>query len=198
VARAGKRAFDIVGSTLALIVLSPLIAVIAIAIKLDSPGPVMFTQRRTGRGGGQFAMHKFRTMIDGAHDRRDSLIHLNEATGGLFKISQDPRVTRFGAFLRKTSLDELPQLADVLRGHMSLVGPRPLIPEEDALITGPYRLRLQVRPGMTGPWQVAGASRVPLEEMARLDLTYAESWGVWGDVKLVVRTVPHVIMRRGV
>jgi lipopolysaccharide/colanic/teichoic acid biosynthesis glycosyltransferase len=197
-ARTAKRTLDVLASALALVVLSPLIALISIAIRLDSPGPVLFTQRRIGRGGRPFNMLKFRTMIDGADDHKNEVLHLNEIDGGMFKISADPRLTRFGAFLRSTSLDELPQLVDVLRGQMSLVGPRPLIPEEDALIRGAYRQRSDARPGMTGPWQVAGASRVPLDQMVELDCDYVEGWTIWGDAKLIVKTLPHVVLRRGI
>jgi lipopolysaccharide/colanic/teichoic acid biosynthesis glycosyltransferase len=143
-------------------------------------------------------MVKFRTMADGADDRKDELRHLNEAADGLFKIHADPRITRVGRWLRKTSLDELPQLFHVLSGEMSVVGPRPLVPEEDARIQGPFRCRTEVRPGMTGPWQVAGASQVPIGEMMELDREYVENWTAWRDVSLIVRTIPHVVMRRGI
>jgi len=195
---AAKRALDLFLSALVLIVLSPLIALIAIAIKLDSPGPILFRQRRIGRRGEFFGMLKFRTMVDGADARKEELRHLNEAANGLFKISADPRITRVGRILRKTSLDELPQLFQVVSGDMSIVGPRPLVPEEDALIHGPYRCRTEVRPGLTGPWQVAGSSRVPIEEMMKLDREYVENWSAWRDVSLIVQTIPHVVMRRGV
>jgi lipopolysaccharide/colanic/teichoic acid biosynthesis glycosyltransferase len=137
-------------------------------------------------------------MVDGADGRKDELRHLNEAADGFFKIVDDPRLTRFGAFLRTTSLDELPQLFHVITGRMSLVGPRPLVPEEDARVHGGLRLRLQVRPGMTGPWQVAGASQVPLSEMVELDCAYVRNRTLIGDLKLLVGTVPHVLLRRGI
>jgi lipopolysaccharide/colanic/teichoic acid biosynthesis glycosyltransferase len=196
-ARASKRAFDIVGSLLALVILAPVWALIAIMIKLDTPGPVLFRQPRVGRDGEAFAMLKFRTMIREADQQKLQLLHLNEAGDGLFKIRDDPRVTRFGRFLRSTSLDELPQLLHVLTGRMSLVGPRPLVPEEDVLIDGSYRRRLEMRPGMTGRWQVAGASRIPMSEMVVLDYDYVRDWSLFGDVKLLVGTLPHVILRRG-
>jgi lipopolysaccharide/colanic/teichoic acid biosynthesis glycosyltransferase len=192
-----KRSFDIVGGLLALLALIPAFLVIAIAIKLDSPGPVFFTQRRIGRNGRPFAMLKFRTMIDGADTQKLRLLHLNEHQDGLFKITDDPRVTRLGSHLRSTSLDELPQLIDVIFGSMSLVGPRPLVAEEDALIGGPLRRRLEMRPGMTGPWQVAGASRLPMGVMTALDYEYVDSQSFAGDIGLIVRTVPHVLKRRG-
>lgn len=197
VRRVVKRSFDLVAGLLALVALAPLFLVIAIAIKLDSPGPVFFTQRRIGRNGRPFAMLKFRTMVDGAEQQKLLFLHLNEQEGGLFKIFDDPRATRLGSHLRSTSLDELPQLIDVIRGSMSLVGPRPLVAEEDALISGHLRRRLEMRPGMTGPWQVAGASRVPMGAMTALDYEYVDSQCFAGDIGLIVRTVPHVLMRRG-
>jgi lipopolysaccharide/colanic/teichoic acid biosynthesis glycosyltransferase len=194
---AAKRAFDVVGSLLALVILAPVWALIAIMIKLDTPGPVLFRQPRVGRDGRIFAMLKFRTMMRDADQHKLQLLHLNEAGDGLFKIRDDPRVTRFGRFLRSTSLDELPQLLQVLTGQMSLVGPRPLVPEEDALIDGSYRRRLEMRPGMTGRWQVAGASRIPMSEMVVLDCDYVRDWSLLGDVRLLVGTVPPVVLRRG-
>jgi lipopolysaccharide/colanic/teichoic acid biosynthesis glycosyltransferase len=193
-----KRGLDIALSITALVVLAPAIAVISLMIKLDSPGPLLFRQKRIGRYGNPFGMLKFRTMVDGADDRKGEVRHLNQAADGLFKIHADPRTTRVGSWLRKTSLDELPQLLQVLTGEMSIVGPRPLIPEEDVQIQGPYRCRTQVRPGMTGPWQVAGSSRVPIDEMMELDRDYVENWTAWRDVSLIMRTIPHVVMRRGV
>lgn len=194
---AGKRGFDIVFASLALILLSPFLALIAILIKRDSSGPLLFTQQRIGRHGGAFGMLKFRSMIDGADDHKHTVLHLNERQGGLFKITGDPRVTRFGGWLRSTSLDELPQLINVLRGEMSVVGPRPLIGEEDQLITGLLRRRLDVRPGMTGPWQAAGASDVPLAEMAVMDYEYVDKHTFLADLLLILRTIPHVLLRRG-
>lgn len=193
-----KRMFDLLFASVAILVLAPFMVAVALAIKIDSPGPVFFRQRRVGRWGSEFEMLKFRTMVDGADDHKHRLRHLNEAAEGLFKITRDPRVTRTGRPLRSTSLDELPQLFQVLRGEMSLVGPRPLVTDEDAKIAGPYRRRVEMRPGLTGPWQVAGASRVPISEMAVLDRDYVESWSLWGDLKLILRTVPHVVLRRGV
>jgi lipopolysaccharide/colanic/teichoic acid biosynthesis glycosyltransferase len=194
--RIAKRTFDIVFSGAALIVLSPILLAIAVAVKIDSSGPVCFRQTRIGRNGRPFSMLKFRTMFDGADDHKHMLAHLNEREG-LFKISADPRVTRFGSFLRSTSIDELPQLFQVLAGQMSVVGPRPLIPNEDSLVRGHLRRRLDVRPGLTGPWQVGGPAAIPLEEMARLDCEYADEHGLAKDVALIARTVPLVIRRRG-
>jgi lipopolysaccharide/colanic/teichoic acid biosynthesis glycosyltransferase len=196
-ARSVKRTIDLVGAALLVLVLAPVWLMIALLIKIDSPGPILFRQRRIGRDGEPFAMLKFRTMIDGADDHKASLLHLNEAADGLFKINGDPRVTRIGRWLRATSLDELPQLIHVITGRMSLVGPRPLVPEEDARITGAQRRRLQMRPGMTGAWQVAGASAVPIHEMVILDGTYVDDWSLWLDVKLLAQTAGHVIRRKG-
>jgi lipopolysaccharide/colanic/teichoic acid biosynthesis glycosyltransferase len=192
-----KRGFDVAGSLLALVLLTPRWIAIAIAIKVDSPGPVLYRQRRVGRGGGWFEMLKFRTMVNGAHGQRDELQHLNECEDGLFKVTEDPRITRVGRFLRATSLDELPQLVQVLTGAMSMVGPRPLVPEEDLLIVGQYRKRHELRPGITGPWQVAGASRVPIREMVKLDYDYVVGQSVRGDIRLILGTLPHVVLRRG-
>lgn len=196
-ARAAKRVFDLAFAVAALVVLTPFLALTALAIKLDSPGPVLFRQRRIGRWGREFEMLKFRTMVDGADDHKHRLRHLNEAAEGLFKINGDPRTTRTGRMLRATSLDELPQLLHVLTGRMSLVGPRPLVAEEDAEF-GAHNPRRVVRPGLTGPWQVAGASRIPIREMIVLDNDYVENWSFWGDIRLIVLTIPHVVLRRGV
>jgi exopolysaccharide biosynthesis polyprenyl glycosylphosphotransferase len=191
-----KRGLDIVGSTLAVVLLAPVMAVIALAILIDSGRPVLFRQRRVGRDGKGFDMVKFRTMIDGAEEQKEDLRHLNEAVG-LFKIDSDPRVTRVGRFLRRTSLDELPQLFNVQKGEMSLVGPRPLILEEDQLIEGWRRRRLHLTPGMTGHWQILGSARIPLEEMMRIDYLYVTNWSLWLDVKILLRTLPYVLARKG-
>jgi exopolysaccharide biosynthesis polyprenyl glycosylphosphotransferase len=191
-----KRVLDLTVSALALIVLSPLLAIIAAAIKLDSRGAVLFRQLRIGRDGEPFEMLKFRTMVSGAHERQHELHHLNQAEG-LFKIADDPRITRVGALLRRTSLDELPQLWNVIRGDMSLVGPRPLVGEEDRRIQGWQRRRLQLTPGMTGHWQVLGSARIPLNEMVKIDYLYVTNWSLWNDVKILLRTVPHVAGRKG-
>lgn len=191
-----KRAFDIVGSGLGLLFLAPVLALLALAVKLDSRGQVLFRHARTGRHGETFRMHKFRTMVTEAEDLKAALAAENEAIG-LFKIADDPRVTRIGRFLRRASLDELPQLWDVFRGRMSLVGPRPLIAEETERIGGWHRRRLELVPGMTGPWQVLGSARIPLEEMSQLDYLYAASWSLWADIKILLRTIPFVLGRRG-
>jgi len=157
---------------------------------------VFFGQPRVGKDGKAFEMLKFRTMVDGADAQRDPLAHLN-ATSGLVKLSNDPRVTRVGKFLRRTSLDELPQLLNVLNGEMSLVGPRPLVADEDALIEGHHRDRRNLTPGMTGPWQVLGPHRPPLAEMVKADYLYATNWSLWEDAKIIFRTLAHVAARRG-
>jgi exopolysaccharide biosynthesis polyprenyl glycosylphosphotransferase len=191
-----KRATDVIGAGVGLVVLSPLAALIAVAIKLDSRGPVLFRQERVGRDGRTFAMAKFRTMVDGADRQQRALRHQNQADG-LFKIADDPRITRVGRILRRASLDELPQLWNVLRGEMSLVGPRPLVPEDDQRVEGWYRRRLQLTPGMTGRWQVLGSARIPLQEMVKLDYLYAANWSLWLDVKIMLRTIGFVLSRRG-
>jgi exopolysaccharide biosynthesis polyprenyl glycosylphosphotransferase len=191
-----KRAFDLVGATIGLIAISPVLAALALAIRLDSRGPVFFKQTRVGREGRRFEIFKFRSMCTDAEQRKAELLHLNE-TVGLFKIADDPRITRVGRFIRRTSLDELPQLFNVLRGEMSLVGPRPLVVDEDAKVEGMLRARLHLTPGMTGPWQVLGSGRVPMQEMVKIDYLYVAGWSLWADVKLLVRTVPHMLARGG-
>lgn len=192
-----KRALDVVGASMGLIAIAPLMALIALAIKLDSRGPVLFRQLRVGHNGKRFRMCKFRTMVRDADRLKESLRDLNEAQEGLFKIARDPRITRVGGLLRRCALDELPQLFDVLRGEMSLVGPRPLVVDEDECVKGWYRRRLELMPGMTGPWQILGPARVPLQEMVAIDYLYVANWSLWGDVKILLRTVPHVFGRQG-
>jgi lipopolysaccharide/colanic/teichoic acid biosynthesis glycosyltransferase len=191
-----KRGFDVAGAAVGLIVLGPLMAILALLVRLDSPGPSIYSQTRVGRGGRRFTMLKLRTMVDGADALKPALSELNEADG-LFKIAADPRVTRVGSWLRRYSLDELPQLLNVLRGEMSLVGPRPLVVDDDARITGLDRRRLYLTPGMTGSWQILGSARVPLSEMIKLDYLYVTGWSLWSDVKILLRTVPYVLARRG-
>ncbi len=192
-----KRVFDLIGASIGLLAVSPLLIAVAIAIKLDSRGPVFFRQQRVGRHGKRFQMLKFRTMVPEAEAMKDSLRHRNEAMEGLFKIAEDPRVTRVGRWLRRSALDELPQLFNIVRGEMSLVGPRPLVIEEDQRIEGWHRRRLELMPGMTGPWQILGPARVPLREMVAIDYLYVANWSPWSDVKILLRTVPHVVGRRG-
>jgi exopolysaccharide biosynthesis polyprenyl glycosylphosphotransferase len=194
--RAIKRTLDIVGATLLLALTAPLAAVIAIAVAVTTPGPILFRQQRIGRDGRAFTMWKFRSMVRDAEAHKQDLQPRNEALG-LFKIAEDPRITRVGRILRRTSLDELPQLVNVLRGQMSIVGPRPLVPAEDSTIAGWSRRRLHVRPGMTGVWQVMGSARVPMDEMVELDNLYVVSWSPWLDLKILVRTLDVIVARRG-
>ena len=202
----GCRALDIVGSAILLILLSPLLALIAILVRLDSPGSPIFRQRRVGRDTVPFTVNKFRTMHDGVpHDRhRDYVLGLiagehreHTTPGPQFKMTGDARVTRFGRALRRSSLDELPQLWNVLRGEMSLVGPRPAIPYEVEHYPPHWFARFAVKPGVTGLWQVNGRSTVTLEEMVRLDVEYARRRSVWLNIAILVRTVPAVLSGRG-
>jgi exopolysaccharide biosynthesis polyprenyl glycosylphosphotransferase len=195
--RALKRAFDLLATSVGFLVLGPVIAVLAAAVRLDSRGPVFFRQVRVGRDGRHFRMVKFRSMVVDAEQQKERLRSLNEVGDGMFKISDDPRVTRVGRFLRRTSLDELPQILNVLRGEMSLVGPRPLVTDEDAQVQGLDRSRLHLTPGMTGPWQVLG-TRVPMQEMVGLDYLYVANWSLWLDLKLLLHTIRHVLLRGNV
>jgi exopolysaccharide biosynthesis polyprenyl glycosylphosphotransferase len=195
--RALKRAFDLIVTTIGVLAVSPLLIAIAIAIKLDSKGPILFRQVRVGRDGRHFKIFKFRSMVVDAEEQKERLRQFNEVGEGMFKLSADPRVTRVGSILRRTSLDELPQFLNVLRGEMSLVGPRPLVTEEDAQVLGLDRSRLYLTPGMTGPWQVLG-SRVPMREMVGIDYLYVANWSLWQDVKLLLHTVRHVARRGNV
>ena len=192
-----KRGFDLVATSIGLIVVAPLMAAIALAVWLDSRGSILFSQVRVGRDGKQFVMFKFRSMVPDAESRKERLRAHNEAGAGLFKLADDPRITGLGRFLRRTSLDELPQLINVIRGEMSLVGPRPLVVDEDSQVSGLDRSRLHLTPGMTGPWQVLGL-RVPMQEMVGIDYLYVANWSLWLDVKILLRTVLHVLRRRNV
>jgi exopolysaccharide biosynthesis polyprenyl glycosylphosphotransferase len=192
-----KRAFDLLGASLGLLAVSPLLAVIAVWVKLEDGGPVFFRQQRVGRYGQRFEMLKFRTMIPDADALKESLRDRNEAQEGLFKIAADPRITKVGRWLRCSALDELPQLWNIVRGEMSLVGPRPLVVDEDRRVEGWHRRRLELTPGMTGPWQILGPARVPLREMVAIDYLYVANWSLWTDIKILMRTIPHVIGRRG-
>jgi exopolysaccharide biosynthesis polyprenyl glycosylphosphotransferase len=192
-----KRVFDIASASIGLVAVAPLMLAAAVAIKLDSRGPVFFRQLRVGRHGKRFHIYKFRTMGPDAEALKDSLRHRNEAQEGLFKIADDPRITRVGHLLRKSSFDEMPQLLNILKGEMSLVGPRPLVVEEDVRVVGWHRRRLELTPGMTGHWQILGPARAPLREMVAIDYLYVANWSLWTDVKIVLRTVSYVIGRRG-
>ena len=191
-----KRCLDFVGATLLILLLLPLLALIAIAIKVDSRGPVFFRQNRVGKDGGRFDVLKFRTMHRDAEARRHELLAQSMDPNWLH-LEHDPRITRVGHKLRHLSLDELPQLWNVLRGEMSLVGPRPLIESEDKMIGGWGRSRLDLTPGMTGVWQVLGRTNIPFEEMVKLDYLYVTNWSLWTDIRLLLRTLPVVIARRG-
>jgi exopolysaccharide biosynthesis polyprenyl glycosylphosphotransferase len=192
-----KRLLDVAVAVAVLVLIAPLLALIAIAIKLDSRGRVLFVQRRIGKDAKPFPMFKFRTMVSGADALKEQLAHLNEAHYPMFKIPDDPRVTRVGGLLRRTSLDELPQLINVLRGQMSLVGPRPLVPQEHDHVIGWHRARLDLTPGLTGPWQVMGRTRIPFDEMVKLDYLYVNEWSLWNDLKLLLRTAKVVAARSG-
>jgi exopolysaccharide biosynthesis polyprenyl glycosylphosphotransferase len=193
-----KRVFDLVSSSVLLVMLLPLCATIAIIIKVTSPGPVLFRQSRIGLGKRRFPMYKFRTMIADAEQQLRKLEHLNEASGPVFKLKNDPRITPFGRFLRKTSLDELPQLINVLKGEMSLVGPRPLpVRDYEGFNEDWQRRRFSVRPGLTCLWQIAGRSSIPFEKWMQLDLQYIDRWSFWLDMQILMRTIPAVIRGLG-
>jgi exopolysaccharide biosynthesis polyprenyl glycosylphosphotransferase len=191
-----KRALDMTVGAVVLLLSLPVMAVVAAAIKFDSRGPVLFRQKRIGRNGHPFTIYKFRSMITGAERMRRDLTALNE-TDGLFKIANDPRVTPVGKFLRKTYLDELPQLLNVLWGNMSLVGPRPLVESEDALLQGYDRHRSRLTPGMTGPWQLRGPMNATLSELVKLDYMYASNWSIWADIDILLGTAARVFTRHG-
>jgi exopolysaccharide biosynthesis polyprenyl glycosylphosphotransferase len=192
-----KRASDIVVSLAVLILLSPLLLLISVAIKLDSPGPILFKQVRVGKGGRKFVCYKFRSMRQGAEKERPQLADRDEVAGPTFKIRHDPRCTRVGRFLRRTSMDEFAQLYNVLRGEMSLVGPRPAIPFELEQYQEWHRKRLEVSPGITGLWQVSGRSQLTFDEMCLLDIYYLENWSPLLDLKIAIKTIPTVVGGRG-
>jgi exopolysaccharide biosynthesis polyprenyl glycosylphosphotransferase len=193
-----KRAVDLVGAALALLVLSPLLALLALLVKLTSPGPVLFAQVRYGRNRSRFRMYKFRTMVQNAEAQQAYLETMNEAQGPVFKIRRDPRITPLGAFLRRTSLDELPQLWNVLRGEMSLVGPRPLPVRDVQLFAEPWLMRrFSVAPGITGLWQISGRSTLGFDKWIQLDLAYIDQWSLWLDLVILLRTIPAVVIGRG-
>jgi lipopolysaccharide/colanic/teichoic acid biosynthesis glycosyltransferase len=175
----------------------PLWLLIAAAIKLDSRGPVLFLDRRIGVGERDFGMLKFRTMVAGAAAQQGELEEANEAEGALFKIREDPRVTRVGRLLRRFSLDEIPQVVNVVKGEMSLVGPRPLPLRDYRLLEDWHRARYRVLPGMTGLWQISGRSGLTFDDLVRLDFTYLENWSIWLDVSIIAKTIPAVLTRRG-
>lgn len=194
-----KRMVDVVGAGVGLVLLSPLLALIAAVIKLESPGPVFFTQDRIGQGGRRFRIVKFRTMVDGAEKHRDELLSRSlYSDPRLFKVPDDPRLTRLGRFLRRASIDELPQLLNVLRGEMSLVGPRPPLPSEVALYKEHHYARFDVRPGITGPWQVAGRNEITdFERIIALETSYIREWSLLSDLSVLLRTVRVVAQMKG-
>ena len=192
-----KRAFDITVAVVALLLAAPITLVAAIAIKRSSPGPVIFAQERIGRDGRPFRVFKFRTMVVDADARKAELAHRNEADGPMFKIADDPRVTRVGALLRKFSIDEIPQFVNVLRGEMSVVGPRPALGSEVEQWTDDVHDRLRVLPGITGMWQVSGRSDTTFEEYKRLDLYYVDNWSLAHDLRIVLKTFSAVVASRG-
>jgi exopolysaccharide biosynthesis polyprenyl glycosylphosphotransferase len=192
-----KRTFDFVVSVLVAVLLLPVWLLVVIAIKLDSRGPVFFVDRRIGVGEREFGMLKFRTMVADAPALQTTLEEANEAEGALFKIRDDPRVTRVGRVLRRLSLDEFPQIVNVIKGEMSLVGPRPLPLRDYAQLEDWHRIRYSVLPGMTGLWQISGRSGLTFDDLVRLDFTYLENWSIWLDITIIVRTIPAVLMGRG-
>lgn len=195
--RTVKRFLDVVGASAGLILGAPLLGLIALAIRLDSRGPIIFRQTRIGADGRQFEMYKFRSMYQGAEQKMEELRDLSEVDGPIFKMKDDPRVTPVGRILRRTSLDELPQLWNVLRGDMSLVGPRPPLPCEVSEYMEWHKKRLEVRPGLTGLWQVSGRSLVSFDEQCLLDIYYIENWSPWLDFQILLRTIPEVMFGNG-
>lgn len=194
---AWKRAMDLAVAGVMLVLLWPVMVTIGLAIKLETPGPAIFRQRRAGLGGKVFEILKFRTMCNDAESQRDTLLHINEQDGPAFKIRNDPRVTRIGALLRRTSLDELPQLLNVLRGDMTMVGPRPLPCGESDGCVGWQRRRLDVTPGLTCIWQISGRSTVNFDEWVRMDLAYKRRYTLWHDLRILFATIPAVLTQRG-
>lgn len=192
-----KRSIDVVLSVIALIVLVPLVLAITVAIKLDSRGPALFYQTRIGKNGRKFQLYKFRSMCEDAEKIRATLVHLNEAQGPIFKIKRDPRITRVGGLLRKSSLDELPQLINVLKGEMSLVGPRPPLPNEVEQYDQRAMRRLSVIPGITCLWQISGRSDLSFDQWVALDLDYIDNQSLWLDFAILMRTIPAVLTARG-
>ena len=192
-----KRFFDILLSFIAIIVLFPFFLIIALAIKIDSPGPVIYSQKRVGKNGKQFIFYKFRSMCQDADKELAKLKDKNEADGPVFKIAEDPRVTRVGKFIRKNSIDEFPQLINIIKGDMSIVGPRPPLPCEVKQYTVQQMHRLDVKPGLTCYWQISGRSNISFQKWVELDLKYIKERSLWTDLKIIVKTVPAVLTKRG-
>lgn len=184
-----KRTIDIIGAGLGLILLSPIIAIVACAVKVTSKGPIFFSQKRVGKNGELFEMYKFRSMVVNAEELKENLEDQNEMSGPMFKIKDDPRVTKVGKFIRKTSIDELPQLWNILKGDMSLVGPRPSLPKEVEQFDNWMFKRLSVRPGLTCYWQVSGRNNIDFEDWMKLDVKYVEERNIWIDIKLIFKTI---------
>jgi exopolysaccharide biosynthesis polyprenyl glycosylphosphotransferase len=184
-----KRVIDICGSLIGITLLSPIIILTIIAIKLDSEGPIIFSQERVGKNGKLFKMYKFRSMVTNAEKLLTKLKDKNEMSGPMFKMKEDPRITRVGKFIRKTSLDELPQLFNVMKGNMSLVGPRPNLPAEVAKFSDYHKLKLLAKPGLTCYWQVMGRNAIGFEDWMKLDIKYIEQRNIWVDIKLIIRTI---------
>jgi len=192
-----KRTMDIIGALVLLLLLSPLFLIIVICIKLDSPGAIIFRQKRLGLGGKGFVFYKFRSMCMDAETSKSKILHLNEASGPIFKIKNDPRVTRVGRFLRRYSLDELPQLFNVLKGDMSFVGPRPPLPDEVEKYEAWQLRRLSVIPGITCLWQISGRSNISFDEWVKLDLKYIDTRNIWQDIMILLKTIPAVLSGHG-
>ena len=192
-----KTAFDYVAGAVGFVVALPVFAVIVLAIKLTSKGPVFFKQERSGLNGRRFQLYKFRTMVDNAEELRETLEAQNEMTGPVFKMANDPRITAVGKILRKISLDEFPQIINVLKGEMSVVGPRPPIPSEVGEYDLWQRRRLSMKPGITCIWQVNGRNKIDFGEWMKMDLEYIDNWSLWLDFKLLLQTVPAVLMATG-
>ena len=184
-----KRTIDIIGAGLGLILLSPIIAIVACAVKVTSKGPIFFSQKRVGKNGELFEMYKFRSMVVNAEELKENLEDQNEMSGPMFKIKDDPRITKVGKFIRKTSIDELPQLWNILKGDMSLVGPRPSLPKEVEQFDNWMFKRLSVRPGLTCYWQVSGRNNIDFEDWMKLDISYVEDRNIWIDIKLIFKTI---------
>jgi exopolysaccharide biosynthesis polyprenyl glycosylphosphotransferase len=192
-----KRILDVLVSAILLLSLAPLFLIITLAIRIDSPGPVFYKQIRVGKWGRLFTIYKFRSMITGADKMKEQLLDQNESGGVIFKMKHDPRITRAGRIIRKLSLDELPQLWNVLKGDMSLVGPRPPIPKEVAEYEYTDRQRLDAIPGITCIWQVSGRSEIDFKGQVRLDVQYIENQSFWGDIKILLKTIPAVLLGKG-
>lgn len=192
-----KRLFDVIVASLGLIAIAPVLLAIALLIKCTSNGPVLYTSERIGKNFKPFGMYKFRTMCVNADCQQEALRQQANLQGELFKIENDPRVTAAGKWLRAFSLDELPQLLNVIKGDMSLVGPRPLPKDESALFQEPYTIRFHVHPGITGLWQVSGRSKLSFPQLCRLEMDYVTQWNVWMDLRILAQTIPAVLFRKG-